>query len=51
MSVYFEDLDANILSNVICLLKDEVESMYSKIIEKATELELKAAKKSLERKM
>ena len=45
-----DNLNANILSKIPFLLKDEVERMYFKTMEAASEEELKSTKKSFERK-
>ena len=43
-----DNLNANILSNIPCLLEDEVEGMYSKAMKDASEEEMKNARKMIE---
>ena len=45
-----DDLIANILSNIPCLLEEEVKKIFSKGLEIASKVEVMAAKKSLEQK-
>ena len=45
-----DDLNANILSDIPCLLEDEVEIMYSRAMDAANEEELKNARKLLQQK-
>ena len=45
-----DDLNANILSNIPCGLEDEVEMMYYKAMQAASEDELKKARKLIKQK-